>query len=146
MSDQRSYTPGEVRVDLFQSGTFSLASGAASTFKIECNALSTAEWECLAQMLVDRLPSFGWVSGVPRGGIPLADALQPYANGDDPTLIVDDVWTTGGSMRRFRDEKYGELAGGVIGAVVFARGPVEPWVTPLWILYQSGDTTASGPA
>lgn len=129
-------------MNLFQSGDFVLASGERSMWKIECDALSSAEWECLARMLVDRLPTFGWVFGVPRGGLPLADALEPYANGDDPGLVVDDVWTTGGTMRAFRDAKYGDLAHGVLGAVVFARGPVDPWVTPLFSMPPEYDRKA----
>jgi adenine/guanine phosphoribosyltransferase-like PRPP-binding protein len=46
----------------------------------------------------------------------------------DRLLIVDDVWTTGGSMEEHRAGR------DAIGAVLFARGPVADWVTPLFTL------------
>jgi hypothetical protein len=65
-------------VSLFQLGDFTLASGASSLWKIECDALTPEDWQALAQMAVEILPPFGEVVGVPRGGVPFADALRPF--------------------------------------------------------------------
>lgn len=111
--------------DLFQFGEFRLASGQDSEWKIECDAISGREWMVLAHMLVERLPNFGSVEYVPTGGFSLALAICNYAT-RGPLLIVDDVWTTGGSMEKWRDGR------DAIGAVVFARGPVADWVMPLF--------------
>jgi hypothetical protein len=125
---------------LFQTGDFTLASGAKSDFKIECDAFSPADWEGLALMASKVLPPFGEVLGVPRGGIPFADALRKYAT-KGKTLLAEDVCTTGGSITRYRDgiiEAEEGFTGNIltqdsfIGVCVFARGPVPPWVTPLF--------------
>ncbi len=108
---------------LFKVGEFTLRSGAKSKFKIECDALTPEDWEGLALMAVEHLPPFGLVEGVPRGGLPFADALRPYATpGCETLLIVDDVGTTGGSMERHRNGRK------AIGLVAFKRGPLPPWV------------------
>jgi hypothetical protein len=81
-------------------------------------------------MLAERLPPFGSVVGVPRGGLPLAEVLQPYRARSGPLLIVDDVCSTGSSMEEVR-KQYEQHA--CFGAVVFARGSVVPdWITPLF--------------
>jgi orotate phosphoribosyltransferase len=121
---------------IFQRGNFTLASGAKSSWKIECDALTAADWDGLAVMLVAFLPGpFGRVIGVPRGGVPFADALGEYATGDDlPILVVDDVWTTGGSMSRFITNELGYIwpSDDFFSAVAFARNPVPDGVTALF--------------
>jgi orotate phosphoribosyltransferase len=135
---------GTYYVPLFQTGNFTLASGARSTWKIECDALTTEDWDGLAAMLVQFLPKmFGEVIGVPRGGAPFAAALESYVNPDvQRVLIVDDVWTTGGSMTRFI-EAHEELrilrdGGRLDRAVVFARNPTPPDVTALFTMPERG--------
>lgn len=120
---------------LFQRGEFTLASGAKSSWKIECDALTDEDWQTLALMLVEVLPPFGWVEGVPRGGLPLAAALRPHVT-SGPCLIADDVWTTGGSMNRYADG-CAEAVMGWMGAVVFARGPLptHPLAWPVTALF-----------
>lgn len=113
---------------LFQLGNFTLNSGEQSNFKIECDAFVDEDWTTLAWLLAERLPPFGKVEGVPRGGVRLAKALEEYARHSDTLLIVDDVWTTGGSMERHRAGR------DAIGAVVFARKPVAKWVIPLFTM------------
>ena len=87
-------------MSLFQLGDFKLASGEKSNFKIECDVLSDDDWEALAAMAAELLPTFLDVVGVPRGGLKFAAALRHYAKaGDHPVLIADDVWTSGGGVR-----------------------------------------------
>lgn len=118
--------------DLFNLGDFTLASGKHSHFLIDCDALSARDWEALAFMLAGLLPPFGPVEGVPRGGLALAEAMRRHATeGCSTLLLTDDVYTSGGSMERHRAGR------DAIGAVVFARGPVAPWVTPLFAMTQA---------
>lgn len=116
-------------MNLFQLGSFTLSSGKGSSFKIECDALRTGSWEAIAAELVKRLPDFGDVEGVERGGIPLAEAMFPYIT-NGPLLIVDDVLTTGSSIERQRDGRP------AVGAVVFAREAqlIPSWVVPLFVM------------
>jgi orotate phosphoribosyltransferase len=112
-------------MNLFRSGEFTLASGAKSGRKIDCDALTDADWETLAAWAAEVLPPFGVVEGVPTGGLKFASALADHATLDaatGPLLIADDVLTTGGSMER---QRAGRLA---IGVVLFARGRLPDWV------------------
>lgn len=118
--------PGHVST-LFQCGEFVLASGVQSSFKIECDALTDDDLACLAELLSERLPPFGSVEGVPRGGLRLAELMAFYIT-DGPLLVVDDVWTTGVSMLNHLYPRYG------IGAVIFARAETPEWVTPLFTM------------
>src|SRR5262245_411731 len=110
---------------LFELGEFILSSGQKSNFKINCDALSFQDWRTLAWLLVKRLPKFGEVEGVPRGGIPLANALKPFRSPSKTLLIVDDVLTTGNSMEKLRAGRE------AIGAVIFARNEPARWIIPL---------------
>jgi orotate phosphoribosyltransferase len=105
--------------NLFQLGDFTLASGAKSKWKLECDALETLDWQALAQMIHQMVPEFSAVVGVPQGGLKLAEALKPLVTQSGPLLIVDDVLTTGGSILKLVNEikppKW-------VAAVVFARG------------------------
>ena len=122
---------------LFLNGRFELHSGEVSFFKIDCDALTDRDIQCLAMMIAQRVPPFGTVEGVPTGGTRLADALRVYARpgplrrgsfGAKELLIVDDVWTTGASMENQRGSR------DAIGAVIFARRQPASWVTPLFTL------------
>ena len=127
-------TPSEP-MSLFQKGNFQLASGAVSTFKIECDALTDEDLECIAYLLFQRIPhEFAEVVGVPTGGVRLAKAMEKYITpGYSPTLIVDDVFTTGGSFDRFIKEKgYDKMR--YMAAVIFARHEPPEWITPLFIM------------
>lgn len=118
--------PDDATGPLFQRGDFTLASGQRSAWKIECDALTPEDWEGLAAMAVENLPAFGSVEGVPRGGLPFADALRAYAT-EGPLLIADDVFTTGGSIEKHRAGR------DAIGIVAFARNPIPAgsWITAL---------------
>lgn len=128
------------RAALFQIGDFTLASGQKSRWKIECDGLTPTDWDALALMTMERFPHrFVEVVGVPRGGVPYADALDLYTDlgaTSRRALVVDDVWTTGGSMQRFIDQ-HDELValdsmGHLDRAVVFARNPVPEGVVALF--------------
>ncbi len=117
---------------LFTLGEFTMHSGAIGKWKIDCDALTDTDIACLAAMLAERVEPFGYVEGIPRGGLRLAAAMAQYATA--PTLgvlVVDDVCTTGASFDAFwKERKDSEYA--IQGAVLFARGPCPSWVTPLF--------------
>jgi hypothetical protein len=120
-------------VSLFAPGDFAPHSGDKSRWKICCDALTDDDWAALAVMLRERLPPFGPVVGVPRGGLKLAAALLPHSSKDCPTvLVVDDVLTTGGGVEEVRARIASSLTNPIVGAVVFARGLCPPWVYPLF--------------
>lgn len=115
---------------MFNLGKFTSHAGLNLDWKIECDDLTEADWECLAFMASKILPAFGHVEGIPTGGLKFASALQPYATyeGQGTVLIADDVYTTGKSMREA--VKYRE----VIGVVAFARAKPEYWIYPIFQL------------
>jgi hypothetical protein len=101
-------------MNLFQLGKFTSHAGNELDWKIECDALTDDDWECLAKMISEKT-QFGSVYGIPRGGTKLANALQKYCLPNHPIhLVVDDVWTTGKSMREV-------MKPGDMGFVVFSR-------------------------
>lgn len=103
---------------LFVQRDFVSAAGLPLTWKIECDSLTTEDWQTIAFVCAQRLPAFGAVIGVPRGGLALAREMLPYVT-SGPTLVVDDVWTTGKSMRAVARAYPGWL-----GLVAFARGSI----------------------
>ena len=116
-------------MNLFQLGEFKLHSGGTSLWKIDCDALSDEDIQTLAVMGKEALGCnvFGEVIGIPRGGLPLAQAMRQFSSPGAPPLIVDDVLTTGQSMR----DKYNEIYTSgqrPIGLVIFARTVPPHWV------------------
>ena len=112
-------------IKLFQIGDFISHAGLKLPWKIECDALSKDEWRALARMIMDyQKRPFSKVVGIPRGGLPLQWALEPYVTeGDHPWLVVDDVYTTGTSFREFCTNKNTMFA---YKWVIFARKPINP--------------------
>ena len=113
------------KIDLFQWGKFTSHAGLELNWKIECDAISEKEWDCLAAMIFqyEKRPFYKAI-GIPRGGIPLANALNKFATGDKShqTIICDDIWTTGTSFRDYIKEHYPNwLMAQGIKWVVFAR-------------------------
>ncbi len=117
-------------ISLFQTGSFKSHSGEILPWKIACDTLSLDDWECLALMLSEMIGPFGSVEGVPKGGIPFANALGKHVT-QGPLLIVDDVFTTGRSMETHRAGRRS------VGAVAFSRGPQVPgWITPVFRMWE----------
>lgn len=123
-------------MNLFMKGDFTLRSGKKSTYKVECDALTKEDWEGIAAAIMEEnvLPPFSGVSGVPRGGVPFADAMMQYVTPlADTLLIVEDIVTTGGSMERWKEQLVADPAvqfKWVTGVCFIARGVVPFWVTP----------------
>lgn len=115
-------------MNLFNWGSFTLNSGQASSFKVDADALTDKDIETLAILIVNHLPWFGWVEGVPTGGLRLAEALEPFTISDYTSvgLVVDDVMSTGNSMER---QRAGRAA---MGVVIFNRIPISEY-SPSWI-------------
>lgn len=118
--------------NLFVKGDIKLSSGLPTDFKIECDALTDSDLECLAY-LVSKKIEYGAVAGVPRGGIRFQKALEKYDIPDNETLLIcDDVLTTGKSM-----EEWAAQIGinDIKGVVIFARGKCPDWVTPIFQMF-----------
>ncbi len=123
------------REKLLQRGTFTLSSGAVSGFKLVCDAFIEENADELAWAICEMVGPFGSVEGIPRGGLRLAEALRPPLTSATagfqpvsglPLLLVDDVFTTGGSMERHRGGR------DAVGVVVFARGPLPSWIRAIF--------------
>jgi hypoxanthine phosphoribosyltransferase len=109
---------------LFEKRTVKLNSGEVSDFKIECDALTDEDLECIAYLMSKKL-KFKAVYGVPTGGKRLEGKLRQYCIDDNslPILVCDDVLTTGGSINRFKSF-LNKIDGksNIITAVIFNRG------------------------
>lgn len=125
---------------LFQLGEVTLSSGRTSDWKIECDALTPADWDTLARLATRGMPSFRQVVGVPTGGLAFARALEKYAEPFSPYLLIcDDVWTTGRSMEEMRfhqRDNEGLPLGRIQGVVAFSRAKYLPtWARAVFSLH-----------
>lgn len=125
-----------MQIPLFVDQPFTTHSGLHAEHKIECDALSGLDLKTLAKAMRRITGPVRWAYGVPRGGLQLAEMFNKYyiTTVEDPTaqiLIIDDVFTTGRSMEKER-AKLQEGAIPIIGMVVFARGPLQPWIRALY--------------
>jgi hypothetical protein len=108
-----------------------LHSNQKSNFKIECDALTNEDIDCAAYMLSRLVGPYRAVSGVPRGGLRLAEAMAKFTVDDGIQLIVDDVFTTGTSIKNFSSQ----ITNGYWkAAVIFSRGDSPSWLTSLFSL------------
>lgn len=120
------------RSTLFKLGEFTLHSASKTKWKIDADALTDKDIQCLAFMLSEKLPPFSSVVGVPRGGLRIAKALEKYVSTEGPVLVVDDVFTTGKSLEEAVRQLYEKnRSQSIICAVLFSRGPCPDWVTTL---------------
>ena len=119
---------------LFQSVDFKSHSGLELKWKIECDAISDPEWFTISQMIMEISVPFKEAIGIPRGGTKLGNLLNQYGTGkrEDPVLLVDDVLTTGESMKQFKTKRSWRYPSDYIGWVVFARNKCPDWVTALF--------------
>lgn len=101
-------------------------SGLLLSFKIICDRYSDEDWASLARIVAHKF-IFSETIGIPRGGLAFAEALRPWCSPGYPTLVVDDVMTTGRSMERARARHPGAL-----GVVLFARCACPAWVFPMF--------------
>lgn len=120
---------------LFVPQPLTSTAGVPLTWKIECDALTDDDWRCLASMAASVLVPFHAVHGIPRGGLPFAEALREHV---DPSaeswLLADDVWTTGKSMLAARGRNVSSAGyKSCVGVVAFSRSrePLPDWVTPV---------------
>ena len=119
------------RKTLFELGEFTSHSGLTLPFKIDCDALTDEDINCIA-ILIAAKTCFGAVEGIPRGGIRLADSLEEWATPETSStvLIVDDVLTTGASMEQWKAKQPNPDA--VVGWVIFARTKPPEWVNAVF--------------
>lgn len=116
---------------LFKQGEYISHSGQSLPFKIDCDALTDEDIECIAEY-ISLNTEFGVVEGIPNGGVRLENALDKYAIHEAPTyyLVVDDVLTTGASMEEYKSRiiKYNVHPDDIVGWVIFARSEPPDWV------------------
>lgn len=127
-------------MSLFQLEKIVLHNGKTSQFKIECDFLSPKtkeDWECLAYKGSRIVGPFSRVVGVPRGGLLFAIAMEKYKTKGWPTLVVDDVLTTGASIVQMM-KWHGDITR-VAGLVVFARGPCPEGVKAVWQMHPDAE-------
>ena len=118
---------------LIQLGKFTLNSGKESDFKLVADEFINDNLDGLVQLVRRMVGPYGDVYGVPRGGCVIAEELKKYNASvlTNTVLIVDNVLTTGGSMKQARELMSGKYEF-IVGAVLFARGPCPPWIAPLF--------------
>ena len=128
-------------MNLFQLGKFALRSGP-STWKIECDALTDDDWDCLAPLTAENAKTFTHVYAADpksKNAIKFAAALKPYASVGGPrcALVCDDVLTSGTTMSNAREDLMlkGSWPNQIIGVVAFdrSRGKCPAWVLPLFV-------------
>ena len=112
-------------MNLFVYGFFLGHSGSQLSWKIECDALTDEDVFCLSNMLcmtlwLQNINRF-FMIGIPGGGLRFAEQMNRITGVEDaedvPHIVVDDVWTTGTSMKEWMEKTQSEY-----GIVVFSRG------------------------
>lgn len=117
---------------IFELRRTTLSSGLVSGWRCNFERFDGPSVWCFATLIARRVGAFGRVEGVPTGGDALARCLARWEQPtSDVLLIVDDVLTTGESIRRQRNGRK------AVGWVVFDRsaefGIERPsWVHALW--------------
>lgn len=125
---------------MFKSGEFISHSGKKLNWKIECDSLDRVDITTLAEIISSKF-RFGRVCSPPTNShfvLDLVRLLEHYhADRKSKTvLIVDDVVTTGRSLRVKRKEliSQGVKPDNITGVVIFSRGGCPVWATPMFTL------------
>ena len=134
----------KTKTHLFEWKKFTSHSGLKFDWKINCDALTQEDYDCLAKVISkdSRFSPFKKVISIPRGGDNLARALKKYEKSKaKKVLVVDDVISTGRSMNEAldaTDKLFPEKTGfEVIGLSLFNRSfRTFPRVEVLFILEQ----------
>jgi hypothetical protein len=128
-AERTGFIEGATQNNLFVREPFISHSGIKLDWKINCDALTDEDLDCLAWIITEHFSPIREVVSIPSGGDRLAQALQCYLSHqkDGHTLIIDDVLTTGGSMDAAR-----EFHPDARGVVIFARGICPDWVWPVF--------------
>ena len=130
-------------IDLFQKVDFKSHAGLDLKWKIEMDALTPNEWDCISTMILEISPPFKEAIGIPRGGSFLGKLMNRHGTGkrEHPICIVDDVLTTGLSMNEFKTKRQWRNPSKYIGWVVFARIiPPDDWVRALFQMPYTDNT------
>ncbi len=120
---------------LFQKGMFSLFSGRSAEWKVDCSALSEEDWECVANLILERCPNFSFVECATDRSSVLRDLLSTHATSGD-ILLVDDVLDIElmQMKRLWYRTRMDYHNTEILGYVVFACLPCPTWVRALWQL------------
>jgi|SRR6185436_1125577 len=125
-------------MNLFVKQNLKLDTGQTLPITIDCNALTDADYDCLAKIIGRKL-QFKKVIAASGGGLKLEKALEKCCVEDETfaTLIVDDVLTTGATMSNM---KVNLNDPNVIGVVIFAVGKCPEWVMPIFTFWENEDS------
>jgi len=128
---------------IFQTGEFKLHSGKNSNWKIECDNLTREDWHTLAQISSKIIGEFDKVFSCGGAADFFAQELKEFSTKTGPSLIVDDVLTSGNTMERVKKNFQAIWNIEVKGIVAFARGPCPSWITPIFTLTRCSGNRAS---
>ena len=119
----------------FLSGDYSVHLGRITPWRIDPSQFDDGDWDCFAQMVVERYPNFERVVGVSQYGVKLESHLTQHAT-HGGLLIVDDVLhpQTINDMRLYFRTREKYVNHQIQGFVIFARVPCPRWVRALWQL------------
>jgi hypothetical protein len=117
---------------LFQKGDFDLYSGRLSDWGINCDAFTDDDWDCVANLIMERYPNFSEVHGPDY----LEERLSKHVS-HGGILIVDDVYfepTSFEIQRTYWRTRQRTMNLDIQGFVVFAKIPLPRWIRALWQL------------
>lgn len=130
-------------MSLFRNEPFVSHSGVMLGWKIDCDALTDEDIACLGKLAAEIIGPYHEVRGIPRGGLRLAKELERYRTTEispiphrPHLLLVDDVFTTGGSMWEAYGEAQAQGYDDISGIVIFARGILVPWCKAILCVHE----------
>lgn len=111
-----------------------LGFGHTKDWSIDTSELTNDDWDCLANLILERNPNFSQVHGIMPTGNQLEYRLSRKTT-TGGVLVVDGVLKTGKTMeeaRTYCTKHYRTHE--IQGAVIFARGPCPRWIKPIFQL------------